>query len=149
MKKFFAIFLIALLAMCMFVSCDSDDGDEPYMKATIVFSNDNKISVKLYGENVNNANSLSASYSGTYNPTDNTHGTYSYKCTEVKVDGVAQYLSGMPTVTGSYSMVSNNTLIVNETGATMTLTRKTSGSSIVGTWEVYINPDNFYDVLDY
>lgn len=148
MKKFFAFFLIALLAMCMFVSCDSDDGDEPYMTATIVFSNDNTISVKLYGENVYNANSLSASYSGTYNPTDDANGSYSYECTEVKVDGVAQYLSGMPTVTGSYSIVSNNTLIVYEAGTTMTLTRKTSGSSIVGTWEAYINPDNFYDVLD-
>lgn len=149
MKKFLSIFLIALLAMCMFVSCDSDDGDEPYMTATYVFSNDNKISIKLYGENVYNVNSLSASYSGTYDPTNDVNGSYSYKCTEVKLDGVAQYLPSMPTLTGSYSMVSNNTLIVNEAGVTITLTRKTSGSSIVGTWEAYINPDNFYDVVDY
>lgn len=136
--------------MCMFVSCDSDDSDEPYTTATYVFSNNNMMSAKIYGENVYNVNSLSASYSGTYNPTDNTHGTYSYQCTEVKVDGVAQYLPSMPTVTGSYSMVSNNTLIVNEAGVTITLTRKTSGSGIVGTWEAYINTDNYNNiVIDY
>lgn len=126
MKKILAILIIALLAMCMFVSCDSDsDEDETnYVNLTYIFYDDNTFEATIEGKITVNDNLYVGgifSINGTYVGND-TSGTFTY----LDEDDYECY--------GSYQVSGDQVYIVDD-GDEAFLNRYGSGSGIVGTWK--------------
>ena len=134
MKKFFAIFLIALLAMCMFVSCDDDDDETNYVNITYVFEEGGTFYASMSGKFNDGTTSItiSDSISGTYVATDDTSGSYTYTDLD-DIDNTEYY------------EISGNTLNIYDYDEELlyTLTRSGSGTGIVGTWKVKLTNINY------
>lgn len=129
MKKFLAILLIALFAMCMFVSCDSDsDEDETdYVNLTYIFYDDNTFEATAEGKITVYDNVYVGgifSINGTYEGND-TSGTFTY----LDADDYECH--------GSYQVSGDQVYIVDD-GDEAFLNRYGSGSGIVGTWKTKI-----------